>query len=122
MKLIAIAALLLMVVPDAALAETTGIELQRRCAGDSSSFCLGFIAGAIEVQQDWEYFSEVNPTKNAMNPFAPQPPHFCFPKQVTLGQIVQIVNKYLNENPEKLHFAAAPLIGAALVAAFPCPK
>lgn len=30
----------------------------------------------------------------------------CIPKGVTNGQGVEIVKKYLNENPEKLHYTA----------------
>jgi len=45
----------------------------------------------------------------------------CSPPESTYGQIALIVKKYLDKNPEKLHFDAHTLIEAALIGAFPCP-
>jgi len=39
---------------------------------------------------------------------------------VTMGQLVKVVVKWLNENPDKLHYGAGSLTAAALSEAFPC--
>lgn len=46
----------------------------------------------------------------------------CIPQGVTLDQGVEIVKKYLRENPEKLHYTANALIEYALLTAYPCQK
>ena len=45
---------------------------------------------------------------------------WCSSSSVTVGQIVKVVSKYLENNPEKLHLSASSLIRAALMQAFPC--
>ena len=45
---------------------------------------------------------------------------WCSSSSVTVGQIVKVVSKYLENNPEKLHLSASSLIMAALMQAFPC--
>jgi hypothetical protein len=47
---------------------------------------------------------------------------WCNPGNVTPGQIFKIVSKYLNNNPENLHFSADSLVVQALKEAFPCKK
>lgn len=42
------------------------------------------------------------------------------PSNVTRRQILKVVTKWLNDHPEKLHFAAPGLVAAALSEAFPC--
>ena len=48
------------------------------------------------------------------------PPYFCKPDGVTQGQLTDIVIKYLEANPEKLHLSAGGLVANALYAVFPC--
>jgi len=45
--------------------------------------------------------------------------YFSSPKEVTQDQILSIVEKYLEDHPEKRHYAAPSLIGQALQEAFP---
>ncbi len=47
---------------------------------------------------------------------------WCDPGNVTVGQIIKIVSKYLHNNPEKLHLYAYSLVTQALKEAFPCKK
>ena len=47
---------------------------------------------------------------------------FCPPNNVSQGQVVQVVLKFLNQNPEKLHFSADSLVVKALQQAWPCAK
>lgn len=44
----------------------------------------------------------------------------CLPVNVTGGQLVAIVKKHLQANPEQWHYHAQRLIKAALKAALPC--
>ena len=45
----------------------------------------------------------------------------CPEEHVTQGQMVKVVQKYLEDHPETLHFRAASLVVSALHQAFPCP-
>ena len=47
---------------------------------------------------------------------------WCAPSHLKSAQIVKVVSKYLNNNPEKLHLNAAQLVIEALIGAFPCKK
>lgn len=47
----------------------------------------------------------------------------CYPADgVTLGQVRDVVIKYLADNPDKRHFPASYLVQNALSAAFPCMR
>lgn len=45
---------------------------------------------------------------------------FCVDQRVTNGQLVDVVNKFLKDNPDLLHLNAAMLIVGALAHSFPC--
>jgi len=45
---------------------------------------------------------------------------WCAPKNVNMSQLVRVVTKHLQENPQKLHKSGNSLIGNALIIAFPC--
>jgi hypothetical protein len=44
----------------------------------------------------------------------------CLPENATLGQITDVVCKYLKDNPTMRHFTASSLTDIALREAFPC--
>ncbi len=44
----------------------------------------------------------------------------CIRKDVTQGQVIDIVFKYLNDNPQARDFTAESDVGVALMKAFPC--
>jgi len=46
--------------------------------------------------------------------------NFCTPAEVTVGQLLAIVKKYLADNPDKLHRNAVTLVIWAIEPAFPC--
>jgi len=48
------------------------------------------------------------------------PKIFCVPESVNLGQLAQVVVKYLNDNPQILHELDTLLIIKALKNAYPC--
>lgn len=45
----------------------------------------------------------------------------CIPEESTKGQLVDVVLKYLEQNPERRHLEAGSLVPEALNRAFPCP-
>jgi hypothetical protein len=49
-------------------------------------------------------------------------PSVCAPQDVTAGQVVRIVYKYLQDHPEQLQLYDARLVDMALTQAFPCKK
>jgi hypothetical protein len=46
----------------------------------------------------------------------------CLPTNVTVGQIGDIVCKYLADNPAKRHYTAARSVLAVLIDDFPCKR
>ena len=46
----------------------------------------------------------------------------CVPMGVTIGQAGDVVKKYLEDHPERRHYAAASTVFAALTIAFPCSQ
>lgn len=49
-------------------------------------------------------------------------PTVCAPQDVTAGQVVRIVYKYLQDHPEQLQLYDVKLIEIALTQVFPCKK
>ncbi len=49
-------------------------------------------------------------------------PIFRLPNNITLGQIVLIMDKYTKQHPEQLNLEAIQLIYLALTEAYPNPK
>lgn len=120
---ICITIFLLYCMPGISTAEgTTGTELLNQCK-DAVNFmdnrgptnfkvgqCLGYLNGLTEA-------TNYNRKDNIRNV-----PYFCLPNDVTIGQEVMIVVKYLENNPEKLHEPSFSLVMKALKDAFPCKK
>jgi hypothetical protein len=52
--------------------------------------------------------------------FARGPQLICIPQEVTSGQLLRVVLKYLKENPSKLHLDKAIGTHTALRGAYPC--
>jgi hypothetical protein len=67
--------------------------------GSASDYAMGFIIGVADSHSDTLV---------------------CPPIGVTVGQMVDVARKYLNENPDKLHYAAYTNVAIALMHAFPC--
>lgn len=47
---------------------------------------------------------------------------WCSPPNISRGQIAKIVLKFLDANPDKLHFAGDGLVNMALKSVWPCKK
>ena len=107
--------------PSEAKATGTGVELLAQCeltlgVGTGSTndqpidrgFAIGYCIGLV---------SGVSATAN----YAGDIPLVCEPDgQITTGQEVRIVVKFLQDHPEQLHGLDSSLVFAALQTAFPC--
>lgn len=88
----------------------TGNQMLERCNSELVSardFCTGFVAGSLDapnIWASWGMFDQV----------------ICFPDGTPLGQLRKVFVKHMEENPEKLHLAAASLSNNAFALAFPC--
>ena len=88
----------------------TGSDLLQRCESDSAvryGACLGYIMAVVDVRENLAWL-EVFPKT------------ICAPESASSGQLVKVVTKYLNENPEQLHNSAGGSVQNALFSAFPC--
>jgi hypothetical protein len=79
-------------------------EIKDMCRKNEARFgdglCMGFIMGVHDLASG---SNEV-----------------CAPKGVTIGQVMDVVKKYLNDHPEKGHYSADSVIWIALQEVWPC--
>jgi len=73
----------------------------------SVAWCMGFVIGAEAMAV------HLSNTLVSL-------PLYCKPPNVTAGQIILIVTKYLNDHPETLHEPASQHVFHAMQGAFPC--
>jgi hypothetical protein len=110
LKTTALAVVALFTMACAAQADT-GNELKSYCTGRSgfdSGRCHGYISGVVEWQLIIAAAQRMAPIK------------YCLPEGVTYGQIVDIVKKFMADNPDKTHWEASVIIHNAVLNAFPC--
>jgi len=90
---------------------TTGNDLLEYCESKERPFptglCLGYVLGAGDVES----------TEGAS---FPDRERSCVPDDVTNGQMVGVVVKYLKDHPEERRMLAAVLVVEAMTKAFPC--
>jgi predicted short-subunit dehydrogenase-like oxidoreductase (DUF2520 family) len=82
-------------------AKLDGTELAVSCQESAQGFDAGYCSGVVE--------GVISTSKN-----------ICNHSVITLSEAVTIVDKYLKDNPEKLHQRDAALVRAALSKAYPC--
>ncbi|MGA2371665.1 MAG: Rap1a/Tai family immunity protein [Candidatus Korobacteraceae bacterium] len=78
------------------------------------SFCVGYIRGVVDAMSTWKQLDAEQKSHTG------QPEHPCIPDESSPEQIAKIVIKYLEDNPDKLHWQANVLIFASMRKAFPC--
>lgn len=97
----------------------TGNELFADCGQDRRSAaygrCVGFVEGIL-VGAVYGGAYEVGKTGSGSTVYRP----FCVADGVTIGQLADIVAKYLGENPKDRHRDAAVLIIQAVLQNFSC--
>jgi hypothetical protein len=93
-----------------------GNGLLQACAGSDEDqlLCLGYILGVRDtLEQMADLLSQVQKRDARV---------FCIPSEATKGQMIDLVVKFLRENPEKRHLFSVDLIGLAFQKAWPCPN
>ena len=70
-----------------------------------------YVIGAVDAMSTAFMSPDRQPTEMSL----------CLPNNATREQAVDIVVKYLKENPEKRQYSAETSVWTALRAAFPCP-
>ncbi len=74
-------------------------------------YCAGYLQGVLDVNEAWKIVE--GRRSRAVQ--------YCFPSAgVPNGQVLRIIKKGLDDNPDKLHKQPSVIIHAALVQAFPC--
>ena len=88
---------------------TSGTDLAAQCSQVLDQFstgaCAGYIVAAAEI-------AESGRLKGYRS---------CIPKDVTKGQLQDVVTKHLARHPEQLEYIGYQVVVVALVEAFPCP-
>lgn len=73
------------------------------------AMCIGYIRGVIDGE-------------NMMGTALNNKPLVCLSEGVTLGQVQDVVVKYLKDNPTERNKPSAGLIGIAAATAWPCSQ
>ena len=89
----------------------SGNKLLEYCNPDSSErdVCIGYVAGVRGAIDTWKIWENIDSG-------------ICVPKEVSLGQSIKVVVKYLEANPGKLHLSASSNVLNAFLDSFPCEK
>ena len=72
-----------------------------------AGYCMAFVDGTL---RGWEAGAYVRDGS----------PNYCLPPTTTLGQLVSVVSKYVEDNPSALAGRAELLVITAVQKAFPC--
>jgi len=78
----------------------------------NGGYCAGYVAGVTDVETMWEATDKQTKAHTSE--------HYCMPEEVNNGQMLKILKKWLDNNPDKLHWRADTIIHVALMEAFPC--
>jgi hypothetical protein len=78
----------------------------------NEGYCAGYLSGVTDVEAMWKAIDK----KAGARAYE----HYCMPEEVNNGQMLKVLKKWLDNNPEKLHWRADTIIQSALMEAFPC--
>ena len=106
-------AVFLLFLPCAGLAQgiKNGNHIYSECRSDvqaEEALCIGYIAGVAEV-----FLAFARDLPESQRPF-------CTAPGQTVGQLTDVVLKWLDEHPEKRHLNGSDVIALAMAGAFPC--
>jgi len=105
---------------------TTGNDLYGMCTSSGEPFmdCIGYVRGVLDAG-DYEGDAQGLIKELQQGIYSPGSTiggwRWCEPKGMTLGQAVDVVTKYLRDNPQLRHHGGALLIVKAMHEAWPCP-
>ncbi|MFM7273629.1 MAG: Rap1a/Tai family immunity protein [Gammaproteobacteria bacterium] len=89
----------------------TGNRLYEDCSAENyfnRGYCGGYVVGIVDTIEALQGRGVL--PANAL----------CIPEGATKGQLVDVVLKYLGDNPDRRHLDAGALVPEALNRAFPC--
>ena len=90
----------------------TGNRLHEDCRASNyfnRGYCGGYVVGIVDTIESLQ-------ARGVLPADA-----LCIPDDVTKGQLVDVVGKYLADHPERRNAEAGGLVPEALGKAFPCP-
>ena len=87
----------------------TGNELKDLCDGGNEYWCMAYIVGVADAS-------------GSLASWGISTRYVCVPNNASSKQLKSIVEKYINEHPEKLHQSASSQVLNALSEAFPCSQ
>jgi len=80
------------------------------------------MGGAVKAGMCYGYVKGVQATVEMWQSLGPVEFLYCVPEEAEVSQRVRVVVKYLEDNPEWLHFQASYLVQSAFRIAFPCAE
>ena len=84
-----------------------GNQLHKWCSADNGTLLAGcsvYVSGITDVMVDAPVLGW----------------SACFPDHMTIGQLGDVVERWLEQHPELRHYGASELVAEALSTAFPC--
>lgn len=108
--------------------QISGNELFTFCSKDdpySRGKCISYIDGALDGSMNmldyfYDHISEADTVIRTL--IKNSKAFFCFPKNVTKGQAMDVIKQYLEKHPEERHQNASDLLLIALKEAWPCAR
>jgi hypothetical protein len=113
MSRLAVISLLLLASLPAAAGYDNGNRLYEDCSSANyfnRGYCGGYVVGIVDAIESLQRSRVMASTT------------LCIPDDVSKGQLVDVVTKYLGDNPQKRTREAAGLVPEALNDAFPCKR
>jgi hypothetical protein len=98
-----------------AIASTDGTPKPPSSNETEAGFCVGYVGGMLDGFRIWR---KTNVEARLLT--APTAP--CIPDDVTYGQAVRVVSKYMNDHPEILNEHSSFVVLLAFQQAWPCKK
>jgi hypothetical protein len=82
---------------------------------EAAWYCLGFVQGVMDADAVWQVGeTQAHGTKNSNLVY-------CAPQDASWPQIIRILVKWLEDNPEKLNLPGYVVMHDVMVRTYPCP-
>ena len=124
-KILLCCILLLFIPPSCYASWYSGIDLKILCSSNTEynkGVCVGFIAAAASSAENRYFCKKTVDGRELLKQSAfgdcEDQKQIALPQKIKLKQALDIVFKYLNDNPAELHKSAESLVGEAMVSAF----
>lgn len=78
--------------------------------------CLGFVQGIVDADNVWQ-----TALSKGLGSKARPLVFYCVPKEASWPQLIRVLVKWLEDNPDKLDRSGYDVIGLAMSKAYACP-